>query len=50
LTSFFLSIFAALYVSPLYQTPNDKIAVKEPMMLAQLYPDSSSSSDPNKVN
>ena len=48
LLAFFLSVFGALYFSPLYQTPNDKIAVKDPMLLAQLYPDSSN--DPNKVN
>ena len=51
LVAFFFSVFAALYYSPLYQTPNDKIAIKDPMLLAQLYPDSSSTNnDPNKVN
>jgi hypothetical protein len=51
LLAFFFSVFAALYFSPLYQTPNDKIAIKDPMLLAQLYPDSSSTNnDPNKVN
>lgn len=50
LLAFFFSIFAALYFSPLYQTPNDKIAIKDPMLLAQLYPDSSTNNDPNKVN
>lgn len=51
LVAFFLSVLGALYFSPLYQTPNDKIAVKDPMMLAQLYPESgSTSSDPNKIN
>lgn len=48
LVAFFLSVLGALYFSPLYQTPNDKIAIKDPMLLAQLYPDSSN--DPNKVN
>lgn len=51
LVAFFLSVLGALYFSPLYQTPNDKIAIKDPMMLAQLYPESgSTSSDPNKIN